>query len=88
MSNLQVLPALDELSDEPVLVLRLPEESSLVGKTISESHMSGLMGIMIIGILRDEKIKWSVSPDEILKANDRLFVSGEKEKFGNASKDR
>ena len=73
--------ALDELSDEPVLVLRLPEESSLVGKTISESHVSGLMGIMIIGILRDEKIKWSVSPDEILKANDRLFVSGEKEKF-------
>jgi di/tricarboxylate transporter len=73
--------ALDELKDEPVLVLRLPEDSSLVGKTIAESQVAGLMGIMIIGILREDKVEWTVSPDEVLKADDRLFVSGEKDKL-------
>jgi di/tricarboxylate transporter len=78
--------ALSELSDEPVLVLRLPEDSPLVEKTIAESQVSELMSIMIIGILRGDKVEWSVSPDEILKADDRLFVSGEKEKLKNLLK--
>ncbi len=73
--------ALRELSDEPVLVLRLPEDSPLVGKTIAESHVSELMNILIVGILRGDKIEWSISPDEVLRADDRLFVSGEQKKL-------
>ncbi len=79
--ELSGVAALDELNDEPVLVLRLPGESPLVGKTVAESQVSGLMSIMIIGILRDDKVEWTISPDEVLKADDRLFVSGEKEKL-------
>ena len=75
------MSALDELSDEPILVLRLPEESHLVGKTIAESQVSGLRGVMVVGILREDKVEWSLSPEEVLKADDRLFVSGDKEKF-------
>lgn len=69
--------ALRELSDEPVLVLRLPKNSPLVGKTVAESQVYELMNILIIGILRGDSIEWSISPDEILEADDRLFVSGE-----------
>jgi len=79
--ELSGIAALDELNDEPVLVLHLPEDSPLVGKTIAKSHVSGLMGIMVIGILQKDKIEWTVSPDEILRADDRLFVSGEKDKL-------
>lgn len=75
------MDALGELSDEPVLVIRLPEDSPLVGQTIAESQVSELMNIMIIGILRGDSVEWSISPDEILTADDRLFVSGEKTKL-------
>ena len=36
---------------------------------------------MIVGILRNDKVEWSLSPKEILRAGDSLFVSGDKEKF-------
>jgi len=75
------IEALDELSDEPILVLRLPNDSPLAGKTIAESQESGLRGVMIVGILREDKVEWSLTPDEVLRADDRLFVSGDKEKF-------
>ncbi len=73
--------ALSELRHEPILILRLPKDSLLVGKTISESQVAELMGIMILGILHEEKVKWTISPDYVFEANDQLFVSGEKEKL-------
>ncbi len=71
------LSALSELRDEPILVLRLPGDSSLVGKTVADSRVSELMNVMILGILRDETVRWTVSPEDIFQADDQLFVSGE-----------
>ncbi len=78
--------ALSELKDEPVLVLRLPEKSSLVGKRISSSQVAELMNVMIIGILRGDDFHWSISPEEVLMAEDRLFVTGESERLKNLLK--
>ncbi len=73
--------ALSELRDEPILVVRLPNDSPLVGKAIAESQVSDLSNVMIIGILRGDKVKWSISPQYVLQADDRLFVCGEKERL-------
>lgn len=75
------LAALSELREEPILVLHLPGDSSLVGKTVADSRVSELMNVMILGILRDETVSWTVSPNDIFQAGDKLFVSGEMEKL-------
>lgn len=73
--------ALAELRDEPILVLRLPDDSPLIGKSISESHVSELMSVMIIGVLRGDEVRWSITPEQVLEAEDRLFVCGQKRKL-------
>ncbi|QQS40513.1 MAG: SLC13 family permease [Acidobacteriota bacterium] len=73
--------ALAELKNEPILLIRLSQDSPLVGRRIAGSHFSELMRIMIIGIMRDGSVQWSISPDEVLRAGDQLFVSGEKERL-------
>lgn len=69
--------ALKELRKEPLLVIRIPEISPLVGRTVAESRVAELMGVMIIGIIRDDTVEWSIDPERVIKVNDRLFVSGE-----------
>ncbi len=39
------------------------------------------MGVMVIGILRDNEINWTIDPNEILQAGDELFVNGEESKL-------
>ncbi|NNE65663.1 MAG: hypothetical protein HKN33_03780, partial [Pyrinomonadaceae bacterium] len=73
--------ALEDLIDEPLLVLRLPEGSPIVNKTVAESKVSQLMGVMVIGILRDDSVSWTIAPDERLQAGDELFVTGEEAKL-------
>ncbi len=71
------LDALSELKNESVLVIRLPKDSPLVGKTVADSRVADLMNVMVLGILRNDVVSWSVSPDDIFEPNDQLFVSGE-----------
>lgn len=73
--------AFAELKDEPILLIRLPEGSPLVGRRIAGSQFSELMRIMIIGIMRNGSVQWSISPDEVLQAGDKLFVSGERDRL-------
>ncbi len=73
--------ALQDLIDVPLLVLRLPEDSALVGRTIAESRLSEVMGVMIVGFLRGESVRWSTAPGDILEAGDELIVSGEESKL-------
>ncbi|NNE99699.1 MAG: SLC13 family permease, partial [Pyrinomonadaceae bacterium] len=75
------LEELSEIRDEPLLVLSLPDDSHLVGQTIEDSRMSELVSVMILGIRRDGKLRWSVLPDEVLRPHDQLFVSGEMSKL-------
>jgi len=73
--------ALAGLKDEPILLIRLPEDSPLVGRRIAGRQFSELLRIMIIGVMRDGSVQWSISPDEVLRAGDQLFVNGVKDRL-------
>lgn len=75
--------ALLGLRTEPILVLQLPEASPLVGKTIGNSNVSELIGVTVVGIHRDDRVIWSISPETVLKSHDKLFVAGERAKLKN-----
>ena len=73
--------ALDRLVDHGLFVLELPESSPIVGSTIQVSRMGELMGLTIVGIVRDERVDLLVTPDVVLQAHDRLLVSGERSRI-------
>ena len=70
--------ALDRLVDHGLFVLELPESSPMVGHSVAVSRMGELMGLTIVGIVRDERVDLRVTPDVVLQAHDRLLVSGER----------
>ncbi|MEM6706074.1 MAG: SLC13 family permease [Acidobacteriota bacterium] len=73
--------ALDRLVDHGLFVLELPEGSPMVGHTVAVSRMGELMGLTIVGIVRDERVDLRVTPDVVLQAHDRLLVSGERSRI-------
>ncbi|REJ75975.1 MAG: SLC13 family permease [Acidobacteria bacterium] len=75
------MAAFSDLKDEPLMLIRMPENSALVGRRIGGSQFSESMRIMIVGIMRDGSVQWSISPDEVLQAGDELFVTGEKDRL-------
>ena len=62
---------------ERLFLIRVPEESSLVGRTIEGSRLGELAGISIGGLVRGDRTRMPVSPEEILQPGDRLVVAGE-----------
>lgn len=73
--------ALDRLVDHGLFVLELPESSPMVGHSVAVSRMGELMGLTIVGIVRDEHVDLRVTPDVVLRAHDRLLVSGERSRI-------
>ncbi len=73
--------ALDRLVEEGLFVLELPAGSPLVGSTIAVTRMGELMGLTVVGIVREEQVDLRVTPDEVLQAHDRLLVSGERSRI-------
>jgi len=65
--------------DERLLVLRIPNVSSLVGKPISESRLSERLGLMVLGIVRDGATIQMPKISEKFHADDILFVKGKEE---------
>ncbi len=59
-----------------LLVLRLPEDSPLEGKSLAESHIGSATGLNVIGIARNGQTHLSPDPGMVLHGNDRLLVSG------------
>ncbi len=66
-----------ELLDERLFVLRIPERAPLVGQTMAESRIGELVGVTVVGVLRDERALLAVEPDEEIRAGDELLVAGE-----------
>jgi len=65
--------------EERLMVVRLPEDSSLVGKTLTESRLGDAFGLGVMGIIRQEKTHLMPDPHERLKAGDTLLVKGNRE---------
>jgi di/tricarboxylate transporter len=66
---------------ERLLVVCLPADSHLAGKSLIESHLGSALGLNVIGIIRGGQTKLAPSPHDLLEAKDRLLVIGKPQKL-------
>lgn len=59
--------------------INIPADSTLVGRSIAESHLKSALGINVLGINRGGDIHFLPSPQEKFEPNDILLVIGEPE---------
>lgn len=65
--------------EERLMVVGLPEDSSLVGKTLTESRLGDAFGLGVLGIVRKGKTNLMPAPGAKLMAGDTLLVKGKQE---------
>jgi di/tricarboxylate transporter len=65
--------------EERLMVMQVPANSPLVGKTLTESRLGDSFGLGVLGIVRQGETKLMVDPEELLEAGDTLLVKGKKE---------
>jgi len=68
---------------ERLMIMQVPGNSSLVGKSLKESRLGDALGSRVLGILRGQNPIMMPEPDEILQARDRLVVEGRQRDFDN-----
>jgi di/tricarboxylate transporter len=61
---------------ERLFVVRLPADSALAGRTLAESRLGAVLGLSVIGILRNGQSQLAPDPRTVLQADDRLLVEG------------
>jgi di/tricarboxylate transporter len=64
--------------DERLMVVHVPDDSNLVGKSLIESHLGDSYGLGVLGILRGGETNLIPSPQEELQGGDTLLVKGKK----------
>ncbi len=74
------LTAIRDLVRELHLV-RIPEGSPLVDTSIEDSRLGELVGLTVAGLIRDGETHLAVSPQEVLRADDRLLIGGDPERL-------
>ena len=57
--------------------------SPLVGKSVADAGLRNLKDLFLVEIIRDDRVISPVAPNEILKANDYLFFSGNTQSIFN-----
>jgi len=62
---------------ERLMALQIPEDSSLVGRTLYESRLGRSFDLSILGIKRDGETNLMPSGDEVLLSGDTLLVDGD-----------
>src|SRR3990172_7724729 len=65
--------------EERLLMLAIPAESKLVGKTLAQSELGEAFGLSVLGIMRNGKTRLMPKPRERLRAGDQLVVEGKVE---------
>jgi di/tricarboxylate transporter len=65
--------------EERLMVVGLPEDSSLVGKSLTESRLGDAFGLGVMGIVRAGRTNLMPAPEEKLLAGDTMLVKGKKE---------
>jgi len=68
---------------EQLLIMQVPPDSALIGKTLKESRMGDALGSRVLGILRGKDPIIMPEPDEVLQSLDRLVVEGRMRDFEN-----
>ncbi len=62
--------------EERFMVVQVPKDSSLAGKSLIESRLGDSYGLGVMGIIRNGETRLIPPPDEILQAGDTLLVKG------------
>jgi di/tricarboxylate transporter len=62
--------------DERLMLISLPEGSSLCGKTLIESHLGDSYGLGVLGVIREGVIQLMPDPSETMMTGDTLLVKG------------
>jgi di/tricarboxylate transporter len=62
--------------EERFMVVQVPADFALVGKSLQESHLGDAYGLDVLGIIRKGETQLVVSPDEEMQADDTLLVKG------------
>jgi di/tricarboxylate transporter len=65
--------------EERLMLVRVPQNSALAGKTLNESRMGSAYGLGVLGIVRGETTHLMPRPEEQLQAQDLLVIKGEPE---------
>jgi di/tricarboxylate transporter len=65
--------------EERLMLVRLPEDSALVGKNLIESRLGESFGLGVMGIIRQGETHLMPDPQERLEAGDTLLVKGNRE---------
>ena len=67
--------------------VRVPPESPLAGRPLSESGIGERFGLTVAGVRRSERVLFSLPPDQIVQPGDVLLVVGREDRlqaFGSA----
>ena len=80
-NNSEFLPSSIELTqdyhlEERLVAMRVPDDSSLVHKTLIESRLGDAYGLGVMGIIRDGSTQLMPEAEERLAAGDLLLVKG------------
>jgi di/tricarboxylate transporter len=67
--------------NERLMAVRIPDDSPLEGKTLSDSHLGAALGLTVLGISREGEKQLAPSPIERLKVGDILLVEGREDVF-------
>ncbi len=67
--------------EERLMVVRVPHDSPLAGKTLTGSRLGNAFGLGVMGIVRDGMTRLMPEPDERMLPGDTLLVKGRDEDF-------
>jgi di/tricarboxylate transporter len=66
---------------ERMFLLRVPADSVLANKTLVESRLGSVLGLHVLGIMRDDRTELAPGPSAVIQAGDRLLVEGKMERM-------
>jgi di/tricarboxylate transporter len=61
---------------ERTAILRIPEDSVLVGRTLGAARLTRALGLMVVGVFEEGRLRHLPGPDLVLKRGQRLLVQG------------
>lgn len=67
--------------DERLLVLRVPQQAALIGRTVSETRLAHAFDLRLQALFRDSQFIRPLAPDQEIQGADLLLVQGRVEDF-------
>mgnify|MGYP002712996467 CR=1 FL=1 len=65
--------------EDRLFTAQLTSSSPLAGKTLAESRLGDVLGVTVVGIMRNGHTNLAPTPTAVLQGNDRLLVVGRRE---------